>query len=80
MFRLTYLYIKGVNTQSYTHMITVRDGHTQWVMDIKPYLIQMFWLIPVSSWAELNWVGYGYYPNCSGRLWILSKPDLYYKK
>ena len=25
-----------------------RDGHTHWVMDILPYLIQMFWIIPGS--------------------------------
>ena len=33
------------------------------VMDIQPYLIQMFRIIPGSSWVELNQVGYGYYPN-----------------
>ena len=49
-------------------------------MDIQPYTIQMFWVMPSSSWVELNWVGYGYYPNCSGRVWILSKPDPYKKK
>ena len=49
-------------------------------MDIQPYPIQMFWVIPDSSWVELNQVGYGYYPNYSGRIWILSKPDLYLKK
>ena len=54
-----------------------RDGHTHWVMDILPYPIQMFWVIPGSLWVELNWVGYGYYPNSSGRVWILSIPDPY---
>ena len=36
-------------------------------MDIQPYPIQIFQVIPSFSWVELNWVGYGYYPNCSGR-------------
>ena len=43
-------------------MVTGRDDHTHWVMDILPYPIQMFWLIPGSLWVELNPVGYGYYP------------------
>ena len=60
--------------------ITFRDGHTRWVMDIQPYPIQMFWVIPDSSWVEINQVGYGYYPNCSDRVWILSKPDPLKKK
>ena len=42
-----------------------KDGHTHWVMDIQPYSIQMFRVMPGSSWVELNWVRYGYYPNCS---------------
>ena len=25
-----------------------RDGHTHWVMDIQPYPIQLFWVIPNS--------------------------------
>ena len=60
--------------------ITFRDGHTHWVMDIQPYPIQMFWVIPDSSWVEINQVGYRYYPNCSDRVWILSKPDPLKKK
>ena len=56
------------------YVAVVRDGHTHWVMDIQPYPIQMFRVILDSSWVELNWVGYGYYPNCSGSVWILSKP------
>ena len=61
-------------------ILSIRDGHTHWVMDIQPYPIQMFWIILSSSWVELNRVGYGYYPNCSGRVWILSKPDPLKKK
>ena len=57
-----------------------RDGYTYWVMDIQPYPIQMFRVIPGFLWVELNWVGYRYYLNCSGRVWILSKPDPYLKK
>ena len=49
-------------------------------MDIQPYPIQMFRVIPGSSRVEFNWVGYGYYPNYSGRVWILSKPDPLKKK
>ena len=49
-------------------------------MDIQPYSIQIFRVIPGSSWVELNQVGYGYYPNFSGRVWILSKPDPQKKK
>ena len=26
----------------------IRDGHTHWVMDIQPYPIQLFWVIPNS--------------------------------
>ena len=54
--------------KSWVIEIVVRDGHTHWVMDIQPYLIQMFRVIPSSSWVELNRVGYGYYPNCSSRV------------
>ena len=54
-----------------------RDGYTYWVMDIQPYPIQMFRVIPSFLWVELNWVGCGYYLNCSGRVWILSKPNPY---
>ena len=61
-------------------ILSIRDGHTHWVMDIQPYPIQMFWIILSSSWVELNRVGYGYYPNCSSRVWILSKPDPLKKK
>ena len=61
-------------------ILSIRDGHTHWVMDIQPYPIQMFWIILSSSWVELNRVGYRYYPNCSSRVWILSKPDPLKKK
>ena len=50
---------------------TSRDGHTHWVMDILPYSIQMFWVIPVSSWVESKRVGYGYFQSSSGRVWII---------
>ena len=39
----------------------------------------MFWVIPDSSWVEGNRVGFGYYPNFMGRVWILPKPDPYSK-
>ena len=29
-------------------MVLIRDGHTHWVMDIQPYSIQMFRVIPGS--------------------------------
>ena len=45
-----------------------RDDHTHWVMDIQPYPIQLFRVIPGSSWVELNRVGYGYYLNYSTRI------------
>ena len=48
-------------------------------MDIQPYPIQMFWVIPGSSWVEGNQVGFGYYPNFVGRVWVLPKPDPYSK-
>ena len=51
-----------------------RDGHTHWVLDILPYPIQMFWVISGSSWVESNRIEYGYYPNSSGQVWILSTP------
>ena len=57
--------------------VLTKDGHTQWVMDILPYPIQMYWVIPGSSWVEPKRVGYGYYSNSSGRVWILSIPDPY---
>ena len=28
--------------------VLIRDGHTHWVMDIQPYPIQLFWVIPSS--------------------------------
>ena len=30
------------------HNFVYRDGHTHWVMDIQPYPIQLFWVIPNS--------------------------------
>ena len=29
-------------------LVVSRDGHTHWVMDIQPYPIQLFWVIPNS--------------------------------
>ena len=57
-----------------------RDGHTHWVMDIQSYPIQMFRVIPGSSWVEFNRIGYEYYLNCSCRVWILSNPTCIKKK
>ena len=56
-----------------TFLAPSRDGHTHWVMDghthwVQSYPIQMFRVIPDSSWVELNRVGYEYYPNCLGRV------------
>ena len=47
------------------------------IYNIQPYLIQIFQVLHGSSWIEINRVGYGNYPNCSERVWILSKPDPY---
>ena len=41
-------------------------------MDIQLYPIQMFRVIPDFSCVELNWIGYRYDPNCSGKVWILT--------
>ena len=39
----------------------------------------MFRVIPGFSWVEGNRVGFGYYPNFAGRVWILPKPNPYSK-
>ena len=36
------------NKQMAECMLGNRDGHTHWVMDIQPYPIQLFWVIPNS--------------------------------
>ena len=48
-------------------------------MDIQHYPIQMFRVIPSYSWVKGNQVGFGYYLNFSGRIWILRKHGLYWK-
>ena len=40
----------------------------------------MFRVIPGFLWVKFNREGYGYYPNYSGRVWILSKLDPSKKK
>ena len=35
-------------TEEWDDVHTHRDGHTHWVMDIQPYPIQLFWVIPNS--------------------------------
>ena len=66
-------WLVGPRFQEGNSLVTGRDGHTHWVMDIQPDPIQMFRIILGSSWVELNRVGYGYYPNPT-RIFFKKKP------
>ena len=58
-----------------------RDGHPHWIMNIQLYPIQIFLVISSSSYVERNRIRYGYYPNCSGKVWnIHTRPILLKKK